>query len=1143
MKFFLSSWLAAFFVTNALNAQILLIEAEDFQFKADWITTNYKGMGVVLTKGSQSKVATAVDIKDEGLYAVWASSADISGSSPGTRNYAVSINDTEMPELAGKHCRDGFYWEKLGEIKLPKGKAIINLQRKNSLPRADAIVLSKDLNANINKLIKNTAEREKYRVLPLTLKYEIQDKFPKITELKELPNPKKFTLENKKIRLSFTEKTDMQKTFFERSLEVFADSKWLKLPSFSEEFLFLIKDENPQMRSNLYYFSWTNSETKLNVNIDGKTVELAGSKSNPYGVGQIEIMRPSSVIKIDENTLDLLYQNGARARLSLPKDGYAVKFEIEKKVSESAAYSFGFAAFNHIDDASCSATLLPPLYQMRRTMSEPKAVTGGFTSHPLSIVEYDVGGKKFSNAVIADTDSIPFEWTNSEKQYFGLSNVNKFNQIQPVIFTPVLGGANSKLKSGSTLKASWYVMTIPDTWENALKAANYEVFKTDWLREAYETSLSDAAANMAIFLKNAKASAWAEQLKGRYNIESFMTVSQASPLAEISIALLTDDEEYYKTFALPTIEFTLSRQSTHFAAKPDPDSGFLTQKMTTLEVPNPYFDAGYYASVNKLLGLSNKWLREFYKNPDGSTRVLKTGRGDEWMSLLGIYFAEPTPTLLAEIKTKCDAYLIKAFGTPIKGEFLEQFSNVAPIPYWWYLPDIYEITKDEKYLHYARLGAFHSMSQSWAYPTPPANEEIVISKNNLTRGVAHIWWLGDKPFRLGSELNNIAVKNLKDSEKSLSTAEAAAIGGGGKSWIIPESKADARKVCEIGLSIEGPATYINGYDNYGHIIMCSWAPEMLRVAMHSNEDILYKFSRHSMIGRFANFPGYYIKDYQVLTQDETYPYKGPDITSFYYHQAPAFFAQTFEYLMTQAEAATKGKVKFPYVKQQGYVWFIDRIYGAGVGKFFDADAVVKLDKTAVRVNSPKINIVNARGADAIYSLLINDSASPKKVLIDFDLTSKLMSEANLDSLISFLDADGNKIKESPMRGDKRIEIPALSAVALKIPANKKDIYSKPPELENGHFMQKGLGVWEDLHIFRIRSAFGKDSIYAVATGKPKGRAKISIVFSSPSIANLAKASFPYELSLYPIKFEEKLSFKVILECEGQNKYEIDVKDF
>ncbi len=46
-----------------------------------------------------------------------------------------------------------------------------------------------------------------------------------------------------------------------------------------------------------------------------------------------------------------------------------------------------------------------------------------------------------------------------------------------------------------------------------------------------------------------------------------------------------------------------------------------------------------------------------------------------------------------------------------------------------------------------------------------------------------------------------------------------------------------------------------------------------------------------------------------------------------------------DYLVTEIQQRSDGKVRFPFVKQDGFVWFNNRIYGGGKGTVMDDEDV------------------------------------------------------------------------------------------------------------------------------------------------------------------------------------------------------------
>jgi len=80
-----------------------------------------------------------------------------------------------------------------------------------------------------------------------------------------------------------------------------------------------------------------------------------------------------------------------------------------------------------------------------------------------------------------------------------------------------------------------------------------------------------------------------------------------------------------------------------------------------------------------------------------------------------------------------------------------------------------------------------------------------------------------------------------------------------------------------------------------------------------------------------------------------------------------------------------GAIHFPCVRQQGYAWFTNRIYGSAPGSIFgDNNVHLWLDRKLAHVDSPAIDYVTARSLDKFWIVLMNESDQPENanVLLD-----------------------------------------------------------------------------------------------------------------------------------------------------------------
>jgi len=1110
------------------KAQTLIIEAEKFQFPADWTVAKYLHKLVLQSAGALNNPCTVIDIPQDGKYYIWVYAYDNLTEQPRTRSFKLAVNGEELPELGGTHgLVTGLEWQKLGEAELKKGDALLEVRPsrpKLTGIRVDAIMLTQNPNMNPTGRFATNSERYAYWIESKPAECEFETEFSHLSALKDIENPESVSVSNKFIKIAYTQKAAPDgKKYFERSAECYKTGRTLPLPALDKELLFISYSPDAQEKGDDYYGAWTKTLSYPKIIVDGKRFETKLSAFCPYLIGVNTILRPVSAVKEGEDAILLGYENGVRAKLTLAKDSPAAKFEVSAKADKEGYYSIGFAGFYPTQKSNLNTAVLPPMFQQKRMMSAPKLVGNSMTSHPLSMIESKEGGTRFTNALVADPAKLPFgEWSKNGNSIYGFSLASALNEIQPVIFRPILGGRDSFKKAGQEIDASWYILTVCDAWSAALEISSTKIFSAGKLREPYNASLSQALENIAVYLADKNANGWSDHLKGRWNIESLYTATQASPLAEIEVAILTDDEDYYKNIALPTLEFTLSRPGFHFSDRFG--QGRTTEGTTTLHVPSTALWGDYYAGANRLLGGGNTWAKEFYDIRPGRFGY---SSAPAWTAALGVYLAAPTPELLAQIKADADkwikeAYLSKDYNEP---EYMP-FVNVKLYPYWWYLADLYEITKEKKYLDYALEGAYWTASSLWVYPTPPEGDWMV-HKDGVVEGTGKNWWKGEEVFRLGYGQSREAVDKYIEG-KNLNQVTIKSL------YPAPAHLAPAMQVSRVGLGIEQLITYKIDHQNYKNIIMPSWSAEMLKVYQYTNKDLIMKFARHSIIGRYANFLGYYVKDYTDVFANPEYPYKGPDITSLYFHHAPCHFAQTYDFLMAEAESRTQNLIKFPFVRQQGYVWFTDRIFGPA-GKVFDEDARPFISIGGVKADTPKVSVLTARAKDGLWVILLNDAGKPIQTSVTFDASKKFIKDADLKGKYKVFSAEGAAEYEGENAAQNvKVKIPALGLKAIRLAAAPFEVNPQVKPIEApSHIKLEKLGEgWEELHLFRIRGPFGKDSVYAVLICKSDKKAKLTLHLENDG-KDYVCSRYPYELSIYPIAQNEDAKFSITIEEDGK----------
>ena len=154
-----------------------------------------------------------------------------------------------------------------------------------------------------------------------------------------------------------------------------------------------------------------------------------------------------------------------------------------------------------------------------------------------------------------------------------------------------------------------------------------------------------------------------------------------------------------------------------------------------------------------------------------------------------------------------------------------------------------------------------------------------------------------------------------------------------------------------------------------------WAAAMLRLAFLTGDALLADIAHNSVAGRFTNYPGYYYRQQNVTVMQPDFPVLGPfDASTLYYHHAPGQLGLALDYLVTEHEVRSQGRVRFPGAFEENFVWFRYRTYGHRPGQFHDLDDVwLWTPKGIVSVDNHK-----SAGSPASRTGPPSSSASPTR---------------------------------------------------------------------------------------------------------------------------------------------------------------------
>ena len=714
-----------------------------------------------------------------------------------------------------------------------------------------------------------------------------------------------------------------------------------------------------------------------------------------------------------------------------------------------------------------------------------KDVTYGIFVDPKSIVsEGDDSAKnmrwvknKDSYGYYNDNYTYTTVNTTEDQSNYGLSIRGKDGNVQPGAFAPVMGTADSAFSANGIFNITYRPMATISEPSISSWYDNYERVLTDYLkvsdyRNNYYASMTDTIFNMTELAMDDFYGGWSDEGKAHYNMEGRNIVSNADPLSYMQLYLLTEDENILIERAIPSMEFILTRSSAAYNAygrmdgngtvhgygSPAHMTNALFANSDTLETG--YTAMGFPADKEGTEGIGNSSYYGAYKMTMGmmpyyqhlaavrfnGTYISKAGQSGVknpseylWQSkALALNKPddddETADKQLYRAKTHGGWYVDRRVNLEYTDAQVANSANDAPndqlfifkdfTPNIHVLLELYEETKEQKYLDAAQESAHRLIATLWATYMPEENENYVIDKDradNINQfmkvNVANqMWWHGDTRFRLGEAEDAWSSRTGYTAKWNETAKEQQPV-------TVP-----AWTVSRVGLGIEQTTTF--AYYS-GNINMSTWAPDLMRIAELTGDEMLEAFARNAVVGRYANYPSYYLTEYSTYQQQENFPYIGPDSTQIYYHHIPVMISMLQDFLISQAYAWSDKKVDFPSVRSQGYHYYSSRHYGFAPGKVYnEKDMWLWMKEGLVTVDNKQIDWIGTRKDNRVAFIFTNASDETLTTTVNFGSDVNMTNRVN--SVIYTPSGNTTQIIENKTTN---ITIPPKTAVAIAFNAN------------------------------------------------------------------------------------------------------------
>lgn len=715
--------------------------------------------------------------------------------------------------------------------------------------------------------------------------------------------------------------------------------------------------------------------------------EVSNRTSNVFAAGENFIPEIDKITLV-ENGLEVKYKENnygqLNATFTLTDQWPVVRFEFIP--AKEGYYSIGYVGAEEQKLQDVQEIWQPLIWQEMRFPSQSFMTMAFRCPLPGTLITHD----NISYGIFAHPDEFPYSplpvMNNSR---FGVVLRNEQGNAQPMLFAPILGGIGSQMKAGNPYSFKMHVWAGRKTITDAYKDIAEGIFGFRDNRKNDIASLNTALNNIIDY--SLSEYAWfLDSLKGcAYSTDVPGAVKNVSALNPLELSLVADNAEMFNDRAYPILEYMLSREKFLFSLDPEQKIQNPSRKMMGPVAPITELTAIY-----NITGKSNPFLIQLAKEEYNSSRMRNLEvkeNGRNWKNALAIYNATGEEEYLKEAIQLADEYISNrvtkrqdTFNDPSSQGFFfwTGFTND-----WISLTELYEVTRDEKYLKAAHDGAKHYAMFCWMSPLVP-NDSLKVNEG----GKAPFYWY------------------LKSK--------------GHEQMEVPEEMAPSWRLSEIGLTAESSGT------STGHraIFMANYAPWMLRLGYYANDTFLKNIAKSAIVGRYRNFPGYHMNtERTTIYEKEDYPlraHKQLSYNSFHYNHILPMASLLLDYLVTDTYVRSQGAVDFPSEFIEGYAYLQSKFYGHKAGSFYGKEAWLWMPDKLLQSSSVELNYIAARGENSLMVAFANQSDIDQEAVISFN-----------NEILKF---DGNRTYPVQVRvNNDLVDSVTMQGyeLAIKVPAN------------------------------------------------------------------------------------------------------------
>jgi len=441
-------------------------------------------------------------------------------------------------------------------------------------------------------------------------------------------------------------------------------------------------------------------------------------------------------------------------------------------------------------------------------------------------------------------DEFPFQpLPLLENSRFGVALRNGAGEAQPMVFAPLLGGAESRREPGQPFYVQASALCRRGRHHHGLRGDRAEALRISRLPAERDRVAHETLDNM-IDYGMSRYSWFVDELKGcAYSTDVPGAVKNVSSLNPLNIALVADDEEIFQRRAYPIVDISCRGRSSCSRSIRNRRS-----RVRARALKGPCAPVSELAALYGITQGASPVFRRFATTMLGRNRTLNlddVSEGGSWQNQLALWSetgerryldADAAGRRLHRSARESAGRRLRRIRTLLLDRFRAEMDGPVPTP---------------------RSGGRAALPRGGAVWCP---EYTMFT------------WVAPRIPEQDVTVNQAARCRLLVSEEQGSPADECA-----------GERVPAWRLSEIGLTPESSGTM----SGHRAIFMANYAPWMLRIAALTGDRMLHDVARSAVVGRYRNFPGYHINTARTtIYEGADYPlrdHRDLSVNSFHYN--------------------------------------------------------------------------------------------------------------------------------------------------------------------------------------------------------------------------------------------------------------------